>query len=68
MSDAPTVRPELPDDSEAFATRDLFGDWWWMDANGFPIRGLTRKEWETVQNTQVTTWTLGMVKKTAPKS
>ena len=58
-----------PDKNEpAFATQDLFGDWWWMDSNGYPIRMLTRKEWETVNNTQVTAWTVEMVKATAQKT
>jgi hypothetical protein len=52
----------------AYASRDLFGDWWWFDSGGNPIRRLTHEEWKTVNNTDCRWWTVEMVKKTGAKN
>ena len=54
-------------DEPAYASRDLFGDWWWFNSSGEPIRRLSLEEWKTVNNTQVRWWTVEMVKKTGAK-
>jgi len=54
-------------DEIAYASRDLFGDWWWFDSSGNPIRRLSLEEWKTVNNTENRWWTVEMVKKVAQK-
>ena len=48
-------------DSTAYASQNLFDEWWWYDSNGEPLRALTMKEWEVVQQTGYNTWTVEMV-------